>query len=139
MENRIREVRKARGLGLNDLAKKIGVSMSAMSKLETGQMQLTVRYLEKISKALEVSPASLLPSDPGGPSSINNTLLAEVLTVVKDIINQKNLDIDSARHAAIVTRLYETFLNRAEATAADVRSEANNIIAYEALAQRKRG
>jgi transcriptional regulator with XRE-family HTH domain len=138
MENRIREVRKARGLGLNDLAKKIGVSMSAMSKLETGQMQLTVRYLEKVSKALDVSAASLLPSDPGGPSIINNALLAEVLTVVKDIVQQKNIDIDSARHAAIVTRLYETFLTRAEATASDVRSEASNIIAYEALAQRKR-
>ncbi|MGE3770948.1 MAG: helix-turn-helix domain-containing protein [Bdellovibrionales bacterium] len=138
MENRIREVRKARGLGLNDLAKKIGVSMSAMSKLETGQMQLTVRYLEKISKALDVAPASLLPTDPGGPSMINNSLLAEVLTVVKEILTKKNIEIDPARHAAIVTRLYETFLARAEAETDDVRAEANNIIAYESLAQRKR-
>jgi transcriptional regulator with XRE-family HTH domain len=138
MENRIREVRKARGLGLADLAKKIGVSMSAMSKLETGQMQLTVRYIDKISKALNVAPAALLPSDPGGPSLINNSLLAEVLTVVKEIINQKNLDIDPARHAAIVTRLYETFLAKAEASSAEVKAEANNIIAYESLAQRKR-
>jgi len=138
MENRVREVRKARGLGLADLAKKIGVSMSAMSKLETGQMQLTVRYLDKISKALDVSPASLLPPDPGGPSMINNSLLAEVLTVVREILVKKNIDIDSARHAAIVTRLYETFLARGDADSDDVKAEANNIIAYEALATRKR-
>lgn len=138
MTNRIREIRKARGLGLADLAKKIGVSMSAMSKLETGHMQVTVKYLEKLAKALEVAPAALLPSDPGGPSMINNSLLAEVLTVTKELLAAKNVDIDPSRHAAIVTRLYETFLARAEATPADVRAEASNIIAYETLAQRKR-
>lgn len=138
MSNRIREIRKARGLGLADLAQKIGVSMSAMSKLETGHMQVTVKYLEKLAKALDVAPAALLPSDPGGPSMINNSLLAEILAVTKELLLAKNIDIDPARHAAIVTRLYETFLARSEATPADVRAEASNIIAYETLAQRKR-
>lgn len=138
MENRVREVRKTRGLGLNDLAKKIGVSMSAMSKLETGQMQLTVRYLDKIAKALDVAPAALLPPDPGGPSLINNSLLAEILTVVREIVIKKNIEVDPARHAAIVTRLYETFLQRGDAETSDIRDETNNIIAYETLATRKR-
>lgn len=138
MTNRIREIRKARGLGLADLAKRIGVSMSAMSKLETGHMQVTVKYLEKLAKALDVPPAALLPVDPAGPSLINNSLLADILAVTRELLQAKKIDIDPARHAAIVTRLYEHFLAKAEADEDDVRTEASNIIAYETLAQRKR-
>ena len=138
LNNRIREIRKSRELGLAELAERIGISMSTMSKLETGQIQLTVAYIDKLARALSVPSVALLPQAENAMSSIDNSLLAEILTVVREILLGKKLDIDPARHAAIVTRLYEEFLARSEATTADVKREATNIISYETLAQRQR-
>lgn len=137
LNNRIREIRKAKELGLAELAAKIGVSMSTMSKLETGQIQLTVAYIDKLARALEVPAASLLPAREDATSPIDSSLLADILATVRDLLINKKIEIDPARHAAIVTRLYEEFLPRAEASADDVRREATNIISYETLAQRK--
>ena len=138
LNNRIREIRKARELGLAELSERIGVSMSTMSKLETGQIQLTVAYIEKLSKALDVPTASLLPASEDAPSPINGSLLAEILTIVRELLIAKKIDIEPARHAAIVTRLYEEFLARAEVSSDTVRKEASNIISYETLAQRQK-
>lgn len=137
LNNRIREIRKARELGLAELATRIGVSMSTMSKLETGQIQLTVAYIDKLARALDVPTSSLLPASEDTASPINGDLLAEILTIVRELLIAKKIDIEPARHAAIVTRLYEEFLARAEATSDEVRKEASNILQYETLAQRR--
>lgn len=140
LNNRIREIRKTRELGLAELAERIGVSMSTMSKLETGQIQLTVAYIDKLARALNVPSMALLPrpDDDEAQSPIDASLLAEILATVRELLLAKKLDIDPAKHAAIVTRLYEEFLARNEATAIEIKREASNIIAYETLAQRQR-
>lgn len=138
LNNRVREIRKAKSMGLAELAEKIGVSMSTMSKLETGQIQLTVAYIDKLARALEVPAASLLPASEDAASPIDSSLLADILGIVREVLIAKKIDIDPARHAAIITRLYEEFLPRAEAGPDEMRKEATNIIQYETLAQKKR-
>lgn len=58
--NRIRELRRARDWSQQALAEKIGVSKVTISDLELGKMALTLDYMRRIAKALDVTPGELL-------------------------------------------------------------------------------
>ncbi len=60
-KNRIRELRKERGLTQVELAKILGVTQNAIYKLETGESDLNTKWMEKLSSALNVKPYELLP------------------------------------------------------------------------------
>jgi len=62
-DNRIRELRKERGLTQVELAQMLGVSQTAIYKLETGASDLDTRWMKKISQVLNVRPCELLPLD----------------------------------------------------------------------------
>ncbi|GGG51483.1 repressor [Caldovatus sediminis] len=59
--NRIKEVREARGLSLNDLAERVGADHTTVWKLERGKRRLTAEWLSRLSKALDVPAPSLVP------------------------------------------------------------------------------
>jgi transcriptional regulator with XRE-family HTH domain len=59
----IRKLRKERGFTLTDIATKVGTTPQTIQRLETGNMTVSVKWLEKIAKALDVSPSKLL-ADP---------------------------------------------------------------------------
>lgn len=64
---RLREQRKACGLTMEELGKKIGVTGAAISRYELGQREPSFRGIELLAEALNVSPAFLqgyeLPHD----------------------------------------------------------------------------
>lgn len=60
LPNRIREFRSAKSMSQQQLADMIHVSKPTISELETGKMQLTVDYMRRIGRALDVAPAELL-------------------------------------------------------------------------------
>src|SRR5256714_13656833 len=64
---RVRELRAARGLSLDALAGKCGVSRSMISLVERGESSPTAVVLEKLGSGLGVVVASLFdaPSGPG--------------------------------------------------------------------------
>jgi transcriptional regulator with XRE-family HTH domain len=66
---RVRELRAARGLSLDALAGKSGVSRSMISLIERGESSPTAVVLEKLAAGLGVTLASLFdaPRAPGGP------------------------------------------------------------------------
>lgn len=59
---RIRRTRLEAGLNLHDLARLSGVSIGALSHIETGKRDLRLTTLFKIAKALRIAPAALLSS-----------------------------------------------------------------------------
>lgn len=64
----IREVRKARGLTLKDLAAEVDCSIAYLSRIERGAARVSVDLLEQISAALEVDPKWFFPDRDGdGP------------------------------------------------------------------------
>ena len=70
LPNRIREIRKARGLTLKALASQIGASHQQIARLEKGERELTVWWMQQIAPALGCQPANLLPQpnvEPGPP------------------------------------------------------------------------
>lgn len=61
---RVRQYRKAAGLSGVKLAAAAGVSQPFLSQLESGRSSVTINTLYRISHALGVHPADLLPAPP---------------------------------------------------------------------------
>ena len=55
MKNRIEEIRKARGMNQEELAKALGVSRQTISQIERGDYSPSVTLALKIAKICEVS------------------------------------------------------------------------------------
>lgn len=68
--NRIREIRKSKGLTIEELAEETGLSVSYTGRLEKGERRLSVDLLDRFAKALDVSSQDLLPSNPSKVSNV---------------------------------------------------------------------
>jgi transcriptional regulator with XRE-family HTH domain len=68
--NRIREIRKSKGLTIEELAEETGLSVSYTGRLEKGERRLSVDLLDRFAKALDVSAQDLLPSSPSKASNV---------------------------------------------------------------------
>jgi transcriptional regulator with XRE-family HTH domain len=66
---KLRELRKARGLRLSDLARDSGLSVSFLSQVEQGQSDIAVGRLMRIAHALQIPMTELvdLPATPARP------------------------------------------------------------------------
>lgn len=60
MRNNIRKYRQALGLTRAQLAEKVGISHSHMTKIENGERGLRMEWLDKFGEALGVSPLNLI-------------------------------------------------------------------------------
>ena len=58
--DKLRELRKQKGLSQEDLALKSGLHRTYISDIERGSRNVSLKNIEKISKALGISPKSLL-------------------------------------------------------------------------------
>jgi transcriptional regulator with XRE-family HTH domain len=65
MMNRLRELRKARGLTLADVAARCAPPTTAVTigRLETGTRQLTLPWMQRLATALDVDPRQLLAQE----------------------------------------------------------------------------
>ncbi len=69
---KIRIIRKQKNISPKQISDKLGVSLNAYHKKETGQSQINVSELETISKVLEV-PIQEIVSDNDKYCNLNNT------------------------------------------------------------------
>jgi len=58
--NKIREIRKVKGISQERLAELSEIDRSYMGRIERGEMNVSLTKVYQISEALEVPPASLL-------------------------------------------------------------------------------
>lgn len=74
----IREVRKARGLTLDQLSAQISCSTAYLSRIERGSARVSDVLIGEISKALQVDPAWFFPAQSGsGPLERRHVVRAE--------------------------------------------------------------
>lgn len=78
MLNRIRDIRKAKGMTLADVAAACAPPTTAQTigRLETGTRQLSLTWMNRIAAALEVDPASLMRAEAGEAAQIVAELVA---------------------------------------------------------------
>jgi len=60
VSNRIRELRKALGLSLSELARRVGTSPQQLYRLENGERRLAENWMRRIAAGLGVRPGDLL-------------------------------------------------------------------------------
>lgn len=65
MKTRIRELRKRRGLTLQQLADLVGTTAQTVQRLETANMTVSTDWLERFAEAFGLHPADLIA---GGPN-----------------------------------------------------------------------
>jgi transcriptional regulator with XRE-family HTH domain len=93
----IRKYRELRNYTQEYVAKEMGISQNAYSKIENNYTQLTVNHIKQISRILEVSLMDLLKDDfeIHGPSnvqteSISKENLLMMMEQLKEKLNGKN-------------------------------------------------
>jgi transcriptional regulator with XRE-family HTH domain len=59
-DNRLRELRKKKGITQEVLAERTGVSQSAISQLENSEVEMGIKWMRAFARVLECSPADLL-------------------------------------------------------------------------------
>src|ERR1051326_3870459 len=66
----IRDCRQPRGLTLQKLADRIGITHASLSRIERGLQPYSQPLLEALADALQTEPASLLMRNPADPEGI---------------------------------------------------------------------
>lgn len=56
----VRDARKAKGMGQDQLGRRIGADAPTVSRIESGKKDLRLSQLWELSRALEAAPASLV-------------------------------------------------------------------------------
>jgi transcriptional regulator with XRE-family HTH domain len=100
--NRIRDVRKEKGMTLAELAEACDPPTTAQTigRLETGMRNLSIRWMDRIGKALGVDPEMLVRSEGSTPAQVVARLTgggAEALPGPRDAILPSELGGDAMR------------------------------------------
>lgn len=67
-ENRIKTIRKSRGMTLEELASAVELSVPYVQRLEKGERNLAVKHFDSFASALGVTARELVSSEDGEPS-----------------------------------------------------------------------
>ncbi|MBQ9967818.1 MAG: helix-turn-helix transcriptional regulator [Oscillospiraceae bacterium] len=102
---RIRKIRKARGISQEELAEKIGISTTHMSHIETGNTKLSLPVFVAISEALEVRTDDLLHDSVNADRSRSVDAILDLLENCSTQQIKVMEDILKAVKAAISTHL----------------------------------
>lgn len=76
---KIRKVRKSRGLSQEELSEKIGISTTHMSHIETGNTKLSLPVLVDLASVLEVRTDELLFDDTPAQRTAAMEAIAQIL------------------------------------------------------------
>ncbi len=102
---RIRKIRKARGLSQEQLAEAVGISVTHMSHIETANTKLSLPVFIEIAKVLEVRADELIYEQ---PRSCVSTATDEILEIMKGCDGKQALiirDIIKATKQALEANL----------------------------------
>lgn len=99
---KIRKVRKSRGLSQEELAEQIGISTTHMSHIETGNTKLSLPVLVDLAAVLEVRTDELLYEDSPAERSASMDEIAHVLEacntqqihIIEDLVKALKMTLD---------------------------------------------
>lgn len=115
MKNRIKELRKAKGLTQPELAELVETSVGQIARLESGLRRLDTDWMERIAPHLGVRPAELIEDRTHIPHSaklspyvdqevFNESIRAANMTVF--LYNRKDVLADPRSYAKLVLEIY---------------------------------
>jgi transcriptional regulator with XRE-family HTH domain len=94
MKNSIAAVRRRKGLTLDAVAKAAGTTKSQIQKLEKGERRLTLAWMERLARALDISIFDLLPANETAlPAAQSDREILEVIGMLQDEDRRIVLDV----------------------------------------------
>ena len=98
---KIRKYRKAKGFSQEQLAEKVGISVTHMSHIETGNTKLSLQVLIDLANQLEVRCDDILNEDNGGKPMVMNEI-QEIMDscsstqakIILDIVKATKISLD---------------------------------------------
>ena len=110
ISQKIKELRKAKGLSQTQLAQLIGVSQSAINYFENRGNELTISQLQKITEVMGVSWRDILSEEESPKTEItsseNEKLEEQISLGKKMLIDAVNSFLEASKHTVI--HLYST-------------------------------
>jgi transcriptional regulator with XRE-family HTH domain len=106
----IKKIREQKKLTQEEVARHIGISQNAYSKIENNITQLTINHVKQISAALDVSPLELLRGDfeVHKPLSLHaQSITKETILMNLDALREKINQIQVDRHELYPILMYE--------------------------------
>lgn len=91
----IRKIRENKKMSQDEVARGMGISQNAYSKIENNQTQLTVNHIKKLSKILDVSMVELLKDD----FEIHKPLSIQAESVSKEVLMMTLSNLKDRLHA----------------------------------------
>lgn len=98
---RIRKYRKAQGLSQEQLAEQIGISVTHMSHIETGNTKLSLPVFVDIAEVLGIQTDDLLSDERGGRklsmdelTEILETCSGAQLRIISDLVKAAKVSMD---------------------------------------------
>lgn len=98
---RIRKYRKAYGMSQEQLAEKVGISVTHMSHIETANTKLSLPVFVDIAHALEVQTDDLLSDNKGGKQIAEEEIIdtlnrasASQIRIIADIVKATKIALD---------------------------------------------
>lgn len=117
INRKLRELRRARGLTVDTLAKKIGEDSQKVGRIERGTRSITLDYLVKVSNALETPLEAFLEKDKksaGKKSSISTAEILNNIVIRVEEYHQKS-PLQAHKKALMISKIYELALKFPEA------------------------
>lgn len=87
ISDNIKKFRELKGLGRKEIAAELNLSLSAYSKIERGEVDLTISRIEQIAKILGVDISDLLNFDASQVFNISGNQLVQAIAPKADNMN----------------------------------------------------
>lgn len=125
IHQKLKQLRKERGLTLNNLAQKIGSDYQQISRIERGKSKLTIDLLVKMAQALETpiskiveplpvesktNPGSNLESSTSSPS-LSQSILTLILEKIEFLWHTTHFKIHPQTKATLISQIYKQALS----------------------------
>lgn len=114
---KLKQLRKERGLTLNNLAEKIGSDYQQISRIERGKSRLTIDVLMKLAEALDTPIHDIVegsgedkkvalaePASADTPSA--HEMLANILEKIEHVESELKVKLRSQTKAALASQIY---------------------------------
>lgn len=113
INNRLKELRLKSGLTLDELAIRAGTSQPQIFRLERGERDMSLEWIDRLSKALPCRPYELLPLEwqpenaPLSSCDVSLTYVAEIIETVELWLKENKKTLSPKNKAQLVKALYE--------------------------------
>lgn len=110
---KLRELRRARGITVSELAKEVGEDSQKVGRIERGKRSLTVDYLMKVSRAFGTPIENLLEKseeEKKAQGTVHSDILNQVVIMVEELSAFFPHVFSSQHKARIISKIYESVL-----------------------------